>query len=170
MKRIAMLVCCTAALVAAKPWHAKAWEALPGDTGVFAKGYFSKAHRMLLTNRPGCEGIDLQLVWDTFDPDVRDYLKPGNEVVFDIAVDGKSETLAFTLTELKDTADGIRLVFVHSGLDAAWTKRFRSGHDVAAKVTGSEGLVKRFDLAYDYFSLGGFTAASNHLRERCRAE
>lgn len=151
----------------------KAWTSAADGQGtetVSTPGYFSKTHRLVIAKEGDCGAAHLRLEWDTFDPNVRDYLQAGSSVTFNVAVDDANRSVAFAFVRASDSAEGIRLYFDHGPVDDALVRAFKRGNDVAVRVTGSRGLVGTFDLPYDYFSLSGFTAAYTQLARPCTQE
>lgn len=151
----------------------KSWtSAMDGRGGemISTPGYFSRTHRLLVSKEGDCAVPRLRLVWDTFDPNVRDYLKEGNSVTFNVSVDDANRSVAFTFVRASDSAEGIRLYFDHGPADDALLQALKRGNDIVVGITGSRGLVGSFDLPYDYFSLSGFTAAYRQVARPCMSK
>jgi hypothetical protein len=153
--------------------HYKAWSVAQEQGRLFmsTNGYFSKSRRLALALDSTCGNVTLRLLWDTYDPNVREYLHAGQQVNFTVAVDsGEGMRMPLQLLSVKDTTEGIELLFGQDDVSEGLMGLFKRGYEVRFEITGSRGLIKTFDLKSDYFSLDGFTAALHDLDKHCKKE
>lgn len=142
--------------------HFNAWSVPQQQSAatMFTKGYFSKTRLLALLPDSDCVRNSLQLQWDTYDPNVMQYLHSGDRVKFIVGIDsGREMTMPFRVLSIEDTPNGIVLSFGYDSISDDLLQLLKRGNEVRFEITGTQGLVKRFDLKKEYFELGGFTAA-----------
>lgn len=142
--------------------HFKAWTVTQKHSAerMSTGGYFSKARRFSLLADAACTRSSLQLRWDTYDPNVLQYLHDGDRVKFIVGIDsGKEMTLPFRVLSIEDTSDGVLLLFEYESVSDGLLELLKRGNEVRFEIMGSQRFVNKFDLKKEYFDLSGFTVA-----------